>query len=153
MAFSMTTSQSIKEVQFKYRMAEVLKDLQAAGARDGEAMAMIGSLAARIARSLGKKSWSDAKSAMTATNYNELLASFQREGNAFHQAGKRKQAYAVQALSCSLVAATQRSDSVIAEGERLLDALIDHATTAALRAVSRPVRRESTSKSAPRRRN
>ncbi|QQR40137.1 hypothetical protein [Devosia rhizoryzae] len=120
-----------KEAEFKRRFASVLQDLQRDGVADAEAMAMIGSLANDIANSLKQTSWSGAKSALTAAGYDELLNSFQRNGGAAQQGGQHKQAYAVQVLAFSLVAGTQRRDAAIAEGEKLLDALIDHAAAVA----------------------
>lgn len=120
-----------KEAEFKQRFASVLQDLQQNGIADGEAMAMIGTLANDIARSLNQNSWSGAKATLTAAAYDELLSSFQRQGNALHQQGKGKQAYAVQLLAYSLVAGTQRRDPDMAQGEKLLDALVDHAAAQA----------------------
>ena len=120
-----------KEAEFKQRFASVLQDLQRDGVADAEAMAMIGSLANDIANSLKQTSWSAAKSSLTRAGYDELLNSFQRNGGAAHRNGHLKQAYAVQVLSYSLVAGTQRRDAAVAEGEKLLDALIDHAVAVA----------------------
>lgn len=121
-----------KEDEFKQRFVTVLQDLRQEGTKDGEALAMIGTLAADIARPLGQTTWSAAKASLTADGYDELLASFQRQGNALHKAGKTKQAYAIQALAVSLVARTQRSDADLAAGEKLLDNLIDHAVVKVL---------------------
>ncbi|WIY51765.1 hypothetical protein O9Z70_09720 [Devosia sp. YIM 151766] len=111
--------------QFRQHLATVLADLQETAAQDGEAVALIGSLATQLSDKFRQASWSRAKDAMSADNYDELLQSFEKQGNALHQAGRTKQAYAVQALATSLVAGTQRADTVIAQGEGLLDALID----------------------------
>lgn len=116
-----------KEAQFKQTFFSVLADLKDAGSRDGEAMALIGSLAADIARQTGQSSWTGAKAALSRQAYDELLASFQDKGNSLHQAGRTKQAYAIQALGVSLVAGTQRGDGDIAAGLPLLDSLIDRA--------------------------
>lgn len=124
----MTTDQTpTKEQEFKHRFVGVLQDLQQNGTTDGQAMTMIGTLAADISRAMGQPTWSAAKRAMTAASYDELLGSFQRQGNALHADGKQKQAYAIQVLAFSLVAGTQRQDRDLAEGEKLLDALIDAA--------------------------
>jgi hypothetical protein len=120
----MTTAPT-KEAEFKQRFVAVLQDLQEAGARDGETMALIGSLAAELAASLNQQSWSGAKSVMTTETYNDLLKTFETKGNGHHQAGRIKQAYALQALAVSLIAATQRADQTMAQGEMLLDAIID----------------------------
>lgn len=112
--------------QFRQKFSAVLQDLQATAQEDGEAMALIGVVAMRIADKLGQQSWTDTKGVMTAANYAEVLQAFDEKGNAFHKAGSTKQAYAVQALATSLVARSRRQDPAIAEGEQLLDALIDH---------------------------
>jgi hypothetical protein len=131
------TADQTKEAQFKQRFVSVLEDLRRDGVADGEAMAMIGTLAADIARPLGQSTWSGAKASLTAQGYDELLNSFRKQGNALHQAGKTKQAYAVQALSVSLVARTQRADKDLAAGEKLLDALIDRSVAQVLSIVAR----------------
>lgn len=112
--------------QFRQKFSAVLQDLQVTAREDGEAMAMIGILALQLADKLGQQSWSEAKQVMSAANYAEMLQVFDEKGNAYHQAGSTKQAYAVQALAASLVARSRRQDQTIAEGEKLLDALIDH---------------------------
>lgn len=113
--------------QFRQHLAQVLSDLRNKVEEDGEIVALIGSLASELSAKLSKARWSDAKDAMSTANYDELLQSFQTRGNALHQSGEHKKAYAIQALSTSLVATTMRSDQAIAEGEGLLDALIDRA--------------------------
>lgn len=122
----MTTKTTLQE-QYRHRLASVLRDLQATVPQDGEAVALLGSLAAQLADKVQRQSWSDAKDAMSPANRAELLKSFETRGNAMHQAGQAKQAYAIQALATSLVAGTMRQDRNIAEGEGLLDALIDRA--------------------------
>lgn len=122
-----------KETDFKHRFVAVLQDLNEAGTRDPEAVAMIGTLAADIARPLKAPSWSAAKEALTTEGYDELLTSFRERGNALHKEGEIKQAYAIQALALSLVAQTQRADTDMATGEKLLDALIDAAMARARR--------------------
>lgn len=119
------TTASTKETEFKQRFTAILEDLQQVGSRDGEAMGLVGSLAAELAAKLGQNSWSGAKSVMTAETYNGLLQTFEKQGNAHHQAGRTHHAYAIQALAVSLIAATQRSDPHMAQGEQLLDAILD----------------------------
>lgn len=124
----MTTAPT-KEDEFKQRFATVLRDLQQAGAHDGEAMGLIGSLASELADQLQQSSWSGAKSVVTTETYNGLLKTFETQGNSLHQAGRAKHAYAIQALAVSLIAGTQRLDPQMAEGEKLMDAIIDRAVT------------------------
>jgi len=122
----MTTNANQLE-QYRHRLASVLRDLQTTAAEDGEAVAMIGSLAAQLADKVQRQKWSEAKDVMSPANRAELLRSFETRGNTMHQAGQTKQAYAIQALAISLLAGTMRQDRNIAEGEGLLDALIDRA--------------------------
>ena len=97
----MTTEPS-KEAQFKQRFISVLADLKQNGVSDPEAMELVGSLAAELSDALKQKSWVAVKQSMT---------------------------YAIQLLSVSLVAFTQRNDADIAAGEKLVDQLIDRAAT------------------------
>lgn len=132
----MTTPPS-KEAQFKQFFATVLKELRETADQDGQAMLVIGSLATELTDRLGQPSWSAAKGALSQANYDELLGSFQQQGNALHQAGKEQEAYAIQALAVSLVAMTQRTDPEMAAGEKLLDTIID--STVAVTRKRRPV--------------
>src|SRR5690606_39129529 len=122
----MTTAPT-KEAEFKQRFVAVLQELQEAGTRYCETMALIGSLAAELSGSLGQQSWSGAKSVLTTETYNDLLKTFETKGNGNHQAGRDKQTSAIQALAVSLIAATQRADQTMAQGEMLLDTIIDRA--------------------------
>ena len=74
-----------------------------------------------------EKSWADLKNGMSQATYEGLVNDFQTQGNALWQAGKPKHTYAIQALSLSVVALTQRSDPVIRDGETLLDSMIEGA--------------------------
>lgn len=114
-----------RNAEFKQRFAAVLSDIQKSGAEDGEALALIGSLASDLAGTLKQQTWIAAKANMTTQTYNDLLKVFEQRGNEYHQAGKSKHAYAIQALAMSLVAATLRTDPQMAEGEKMLDAIID----------------------------
>lgn len=133
----MTDQAATKEALFKQHFTQVLRDLQQDGAQDNEAMAMIGTLARDLAANFGATSWSAAKAQLTRNNYDELLASFGRRGEDARKSGHTKQAYAIQALATSLIAGTQRADAAIAQGEPLLDSLIDRAI-AYVAAVERP---------------
>jgi len=114
-----------RNAEFKQRFAAVLSDIQKSGAEDGEAMARIGSLASDLAGTLKQQTWAATKANMTTETYNDLLKVFEQRGNEYHQSGKNKHAYAIQALAMSLVAATLRTDPQMAEGEKMLDAIID----------------------------
>lgn len=114
-----------KEEDFKQRFVAVLKDLQANGRKDTEAMWLLGSLAAQLIEKAGEPSWAALKSKLTRAAYDGLLRDFQTQGNALHQQGKGKHAYAIQILGISLVARTQSDDEVQA-GTALLDEIIDY---------------------------
>jgi hypothetical protein len=114
-----------RNAEFKQRFAAMLSDIQKSGAQDGEAMMLIGSLAADLAGTLQRQNWAATKATMSTQTYNDLLKIFEQRGNEYHRAGKTKHAYAIQALAMSLVAATLRADPQMAEGEKMLDAIID----------------------------
>jgi len=120
-------TKEVRDAEFKQRFAAVLADIQKSGQEDGEALGLIGHLANDLAKSLQQPNWSSAKKVVTTQTYNDLLKIFEQRGNEYHQAGKGKHAYAIQALAMSLVAGTMRKDTQLAEGEKFLDALIDHA--------------------------
>ena len=121
------TNEPTKEAAFKQRLISVITDLKDEGKGDPEAALLIGSLASDLADKLGQKNWVAVKQALNAAQYDELLASFQTGGNQLFRDGKAKQAYAVQLLGVSLVAATQRNDADVAAGEKLVDQFIDRA--------------------------
>lgn len=117
-----------KEEEFKQRFVAVLKDLQNHGKDDIEAMWLLGSLASQIIEKAEQRSWTSFKSTLARTTYDGLLRDFQKEGNALHQQGKGKPAYAIQILGISLVAKTQMDEQLRA-GEALLDEMIDYTVT------------------------
>lgn len=120
-----TPTKEIRDAEFKQRFAAVLADIQKNGQQDGEALGLIGHLASDLATSLQQANWSKAKSVITPQTYNDLLKVFEQRGNEYHQAGKAKHAYAIQALAMSLIAGTMRADQQMVQGEKFLDALID----------------------------
>lgn len=116
-----------KQEDFKQRLATVLADLQNDGVKDGEAMFMLGSLAAKMADQGKVKTWSALKSGIAGDAYTSLLNTMQKHGNELVQQGHHKAAYALQALAISLVARSQQQDEMVAIGSRLLDQVIDSA--------------------------
>jgi len=119
-----------REAEFKSRFFAVLKDLQETGSRDGPTMWLMGSLASDLSDSLKQPNWSAAKSVIDRQAYDVLLNTFREQGNEHHREGRDQHAYAVQVLTFSLIALTQRADDQVAEGEELMDALIDGAIAA-----------------------
>lgn len=109
--------------EFKIRLASVLKDLKENGQKDSEAMWLMGSLAAHIINAAGEKNWPGLKAALTSEGYDSLLTQFEQQGHEFLKQGKKKSAYAVQALAVSLIA-SKMQDPVIATGNALLDDFI-----------------------------
>ena len=126
-----------KQEDFKIRLVAVLKDLQQSGADDGEAMFLLGSLAAGLADDLKSPSWVAAKASMTPGTRDDVLRTFQDQGNRHHREGRARQAYAIQALAMSLISVTLRDDEEIAAGEPLLDQIISAAEANFRRAVPR----------------
>lgn len=115
-----------KEEEFKQRFVAVLKDLQTNGKKDIEAMWLLGSLAALLIDKAQKPSWTALKADLGREAYDALLRDFQAQGNALHQQGKGKHAYAIQILGISVIADTQRDEQVRA-GTALLDEVINYA--------------------------
>jgi hypothetical protein len=118
-----------KEEDFKRRFATLLQDLQQIGTKDPETMWVLGTLAAELAKDLQSSTWSDAKAKMNVAIYDQLLKKFQERGEDHYRAGRQNEAYAIQVLSYSLIARTQTRDPQMAEGETLIDAVIDRAAT------------------------
>lgn len=121
-----------KREELKQRLAAVLADLKRDGPKDPEALWLIGSLAHELASKTKAKSWVAFKEKMTQEMYEKLVRDFQAQGNALFQADKKRHAYAIQALAISIVASTQRVDPQMAQGEALLDTIIDRAMQAFL---------------------
>ena len=120
----MSAKMATKEDDFKERFIEVMKNLHSDGQKDAEAMWLMGSLAARLVDKTRQGSWTQFKSSRTRRGYDQLLADFASEGNAYHTQGKTKQAYAVQLLAMSMIARYQKDEDV-QFGLKLLDELID----------------------------
>lgn len=113
-----------KEDDFKERFIAVMKNLHTDGQKDAEAMWLTGSLAARLVDKTRQGSWTQFKASRTRRSYDQLLADFSVEGNAYHTQGKAKHAYAVQLLAMSMIARYQKDEDV-QFGLKLLDELID----------------------------
>ena len=116
-----------KEQDFKQRFATLLQDLHQNGTKDRDIMWVLGTLAAELANDLQSTTWSAAKSRMNVAIYDQLLKKFQQRGDEHYRAGRHNEAYAIQVLSYSLIARTQTSDPQMAEGETLIDEVIDRA--------------------------
>lgn len=121
-----------KEEDFKQRFAVLLRDLQQDGTKDRQVMWVLGTFAATLVQDLKATSWSGAKSAMNVATYDQLLKQFGESGEKHHREGRVNEAYAIQVLSYSLIARTQTADPQMAEGETLIDAVIDRACAAYL---------------------
>ena len=113
--------------EFKQRLAAVLADLQGEGTKSAPAMLTLGNLAGGIATQLKAANWPAAKSAMSFPFVRAVLGEFGTQMEAHQQAGRTNQAYAIQALSMSILARSHADDPVVAEGEQLIDAVIDRA--------------------------
>ena len=117
-----------KSEQYKQLLVSVLKELEDNGRKDAEAMWLLGNMAAGLLDQARKKSWRGLKDGLSREAYDGLLRDFETHGNALHQQGKAKHAYAIQILGVSIIGKTQL-DPQLQAGEELLDEIIDHAAT------------------------
>ena len=120
-----------KREDLKQRYASLLAELKDAHETDPLAVAMIGAMAHSVAVKGGAKNWRKFKERITQEQYSGLMLELQHQGNKFYKDGKRREAYACQALGLSLAASTQRADPALRQGEELLDAFISRAAKAA----------------------
>jgi hypothetical protein len=120
-----------KREDLKQRYASVLRDLQDIHKTDPLAAYLIGLMAREVAKKGSARTWRTFKEKMTQEQYSALLLELQNRGNKFWKDGKKREAYACQALGLSLAASTQRADPVLRQGEEILDAFIDRAAKAA----------------------
>jgi hypothetical protein len=90
-------------------------------------MLTLGHLAQGIADQLRVATWPDAKSAMNMTFVRAVLGEFGTQMDTHRRAGRINQAYAIQALSMSILARSHADDPVVAQGEQLIDTLIERA--------------------------
>ena len=116
-----------KEEDFKQRFDSILLDMRAGGTRDAEGMWLIGSLGARIVDQGQQPSWAEFKRTLSQPNFRALITSFQKQGADLAQQGAHQQIYAIQVLAVSLVARIQNEDPEIADGDKILDQIIDDA--------------------------
>lgn len=115
-----------KAEQYKQLLVAVLKDLEVSGKNDAEAMWLLGNMAAGLLDQARQTSWRGLKDGLTREAYDGLLRDFQTHGNALHQKGNAKHAYAIHILGVSIIARTQL-DPQLQAGADLLDEIIDHA--------------------------
>lgn len=126
---------SSKEQDFKERLVAVMRDVKESGAKDPEAMWLIGSLAARLIDLYKLRSWTEFKAQLTREAYDRLLKDFEQQGNSYHKDGKAKAAYAIQLLAVSVIARTQK-DPEVQQGDKLLDGMINRMVGAYRKALA-----------------
>lgn len=119
----MSLSESEKTAHFTEGLAVLIADLEKVSRNDQETVLLIGSLATNLIDKAEKPSWPELKSGLDGPDYDRLLATFLREGDAAQAEGKTKIAYAIQALATSLVG-SHLNDQTIREGTGLLDQFI-----------------------------
>jgi hypothetical protein len=127
-----------KREDLKQRYAALLDDLKDAHKTDPLALAIMGAMAQTVATKGGAKNWRKFKQKMSQDQYSALMSELQAKGNKFWKDGKKREAYACQALGMSLAASTQRTDPVLRQGEELLDDFINRAAKAAKAAKGTP---------------
>jgi len=120
----MSNKKEKNQAEFKKTLALILANLQDEGTKDDETVWLTGSLAARLLDKADRPSWTKLKIALSDEAYDNLLKSFQEQGNALFSEGKEKAAYAIQTLACSVIGARLK-DKDIESGTQLLDQFID----------------------------
>ncbi len=114
------------EKNVKSVLITVLKDLSENGAKDPEAMWLIGSLATKLITDAKAKDWLELKARISPKGYDVTLGELQKQGHDLQVKGKVKAAYAMQAIAVSL-AAQRMNDKDTKKGNELLNQLISDA--------------------------
>jgi hypothetical protein len=106
------------------KISKVLRDLHDEGARDGEAMFMLGAGADYLCITGETASWPALKARLGNTEMLGLLAQIDAEGQAATASNQVKHAYALQILGLSLAATRAGSDEVAAATGLLDDVIL-----------------------------
>lgn len=114
------------EDDFKARFVAMMQDIREAGAKDTQAMWLVGSLAANLLDRAKVATWKKYASSRTPVARKILLDDLEGQGRGFHSQGRLRQSYAVQMIAASLIAHTSKDRDIVA-GNALLDDLIDMA--------------------------
>ncbi len=119
-------SQAQYEKNIRAILFSVLKDLNESGAKDSEAMWLIGSLATKMIEDSKAKDWPELKLAISPKGFNLTISELQKQIVELQAKGKKKPAYAMQAIAVSLASERIKDEDII-QGNELLNQLIANA--------------------------
>jgi hypothetical protein len=114
------------EDDFKARFVAIMQDVREAGAKDTQAMWLVGSIAAGLLDRAKVETWKKYASSRTPMARRVLLEDLEGKGKGFTSQGRTRHQYAIQLIAASLIAHTVK-DQVVKSGNALLDELIDGA--------------------------
>lgn len=114
------------EDDFKARFVAIMQDVREAGAKDTQAMWLVGSIAAGLLDRAKIETWKKYASSRTPMARRVLLDDLEGKGKGFTSQGRTRHQYAIQLIAASIIAHTVK-DQVVKSGNALLDELIDNA--------------------------
>ncbi len=114
------------EDDFKARFVAIMQDVREAGAKDIQAMWLVGSIAAELLDRSKIESWKKYAATRTPMARRIMLEDLEGKGKGFTAQGRLRHQYAIQIIAASLIAHTVK-DQVVKSGSALLDDLIDGA--------------------------
>ncbi len=114
------------EDDFKTRFVAILQDVHDAGAKDPQAMWLVGSIAANLLDRTNVATWNKYVASRTPMARRILLDDLEGKGKGFTAQGRLRHQYAIQIIAASLIAHTVKDQS-IKTGSELLDEVIDRA--------------------------
>ncbi len=119
-------SQAQYEKNIRAMLFTVLKDLNESGAKDSEAMWLIGSLATKMIEDSKVKNWPELKLTISPKGFDLTINELQKQIIELQASGKKKAAYAMQAIAVSLTSERIKDEDTV-QGNELLNQLIANA--------------------------
>lgn len=117
------TTPDAKTEIFLDGLIKIVSDIDKGGRKDPDMVLRVGSLADQLIKSAGKPNWSAFKAGLSATERNNMIATFSREIEDSGEKGNIRMAYAMQAVAASIVG-DGFDDERITPGIALLDRYI-----------------------------
>lgn len=127
----MTTSKNENELvaDFLPRLVSVVKTLRDQPKENPTLLVHIGAITSDIVTKTGKMNWPQVKAALTNEDYDTLLKDCQTKSEELAKQGEQESAYALEVIAISTIA-SRFSDVKIAEGNKLLDGMINNSARA-----------------------
>ncbi|MCF6344229.1 MAG: hypothetical protein L3J15_06090 [Devosiaceae bacterium] len=119
-------SQAQYEKNIQATLFTVLKDLNESGSKDSEAMWLIGSLATKMIEDSKAKDWPELKLTISPKGFDLTISELQKQIIELQASGKKKAAYAMQAIAVSLTSERIKDEDTV-QGNELLNQLIANA--------------------------